>query len=126
MQFLTGYICIIATLMNISLQVVAQAPAGPGAVDAETSDVMAALGGGKPGAGKSTGKGAGGSNAMQTNLVSAIDGFLREPVPQGASGNVFQLVIQYLEKAGGGAGGAAGGSAGKSGRSGVSRGGKRS
>ncbi|KAA1083202.1 hypothetical protein PGTUg99_003706 [Puccinia graminis f. sp. tritici] len=63
---------------------------------------------------------------MQTNLVSAIDGFLREPVPQGASGNVFQLVIQYLEKTGGGAGGAAGGSAGKSGKSGVSRGGKRS
>jgi hypothetical protein len=79
--------------------------------------------GGKSGAGKATGKGAGGSNAIQTNLVSAIDGFLREPVPQGASGTVFQLVIQYLEKAGGGAGGAAGG---RSGRSGVSRGGKRS
>jgi enhancing lycopene biosynthesis protein 2 len=44
MQFLTGYICIIAILMNTSFQVAAQAPAGPGGVDAETSDVMAALG----------------------------------------------------------------------------------
>ncbi|KAI9628691.1 hypothetical protein H4Q26_017985 [Puccinia striiformis f. sp. tritici PST-130] len=97
MQFSTGYICILAAFMNISLlQTVA--------ADAE---VMSSLGGAK-GKTATAGGGAGGMMAtLQTSLISAIDGFLKEPVPPNASGTVFTVALLYLEKTAGGAGGAA-------------------
>ncbi|POV99920.1 hypothetical protein PSTT_13469 [Puccinia striiformis] len=93
MQFSTGYICILAAFMNISLlQTVA--------ADAE---VMSSLGGAK-GKTATAGGGAGGMMAtLQTSLISAIDGFLKEPVPPNASGTVFTVALLYLEKTAGGA-----------------------
>ncbi|KAH9444267.1 hypothetical protein Pst134EA_032439 [Puccinia striiformis f. sp. tritici] len=82
MQFSTGYICILAAFMNISLlQTVA--------ADAE---VMSSLGGAK-------GKTATAGEAQE------------EPVPPNASGTVFTVALLYLEKTAGGAGGAAPGGA---------------
>ncbi|KAH9462174.1 hypothetical protein Pst134EB_006091 [Puccinia striiformis f. sp. tritici] len=117
MQFSTGYICILAAFMNISLlQTVA--------ADAE---VMSSLGGAK-GKTATAGGGAGGMMAtLQTSLISAIDGFLKEPVPPNASGTVFTVALLYLEKTAGGAGGAApGGAAGGAAAGGKGKKAKRS
>ncbi|KAI9621801.1 hypothetical protein H4Q26_015567 [Puccinia striiformis f. sp. tritici PST-130] len=131
MQFSTGYICILAAFMSISLlQTVAADAEVMSSLGVNRKLPLLVLTRSKPQMYSCKAdttellisKGAKGKlpppeeaqevmATIQTSLISAIDGFLKEPVPPNASGTVFTVAMLYLEKTAGGAGGAAPGGA---------------
>ncbi|OAV94899.1 hypothetical protein PTTG_26864 [Puccinia triticina 1-1 BBBD Race 1] len=121
MQFSTRYICLIAAIMNTPLlQVLAHTSHASGAVTGDASDPMSEVwdyDASKSYAKRQIGSAPGGkapdTSGLQSNIINAINGFLNEPVPESATGTVFQLVVQYLEKASQGAGGGTAGTAAK-------------
>ncbi|POV99918.1 hypothetical protein PSTT_13465 [Puccinia striiformis] len=121
MKFSSLFACTIAALMiNVPSHQVSAAdtpapPAdGPASDTAEVKSVFTDLE--KQGAGKTSASvklpggpaGAVDPQVARQSIINAFYGFLDEKVPEGTTGSVFQLLIQYLEKVSQGTGGAAG------------------
>ncbi|WAR52876.1 hypothetical protein PtB15_2B304 [Puccinia triticina] len=140
MQFVPLFICVIAVFISCSFQQASAqvtpplgtpppvttppvTPSPPGTSsgsEGDTTEVASVFQNlEKQGVGKTSANdklppppaGAVSPQVVRQSFTNAVFGFLDEKVPEGATGTVFQLVIQYLEKVGqvngGGSAGAA-------------------